>query len=64
LLGEKLAISEESLLKYLGTYILAAAYNLSQNQILKQAFIHKHGRTYQPKELPILLEFNYKNGIH
>ncbi len=48
LLGEKLAINNESLLKYPGTYFLAAAYNLLQNQIYnKHSFINMEGLTDQ-----------------
>jgi hypothetical protein len=48
LLGEKLTISDESLLKNLGTYFLAAAYNLSQNQIYsKHSFVNTEGLTNQ-----------------
>jgi hypothetical protein len=48
LLAEKLTISEENLMKNIGTYFLAAAYNLSQVQIYsKHSFVSTEGLTKQ-----------------
>lgn len=42
LLEEKLALSNEDLIKIIGTYSLAAVYNLSKTQLLsKNSFVNR-----------------------
>jgi hypothetical protein len=45
---EKMKISEQTLMKNLGTYYLAAAYNMLRNQVLsKSSFLNTEGLSDQ-----------------